>query len=85
MKLKVVLIDTVMDLNSTQNLNSITKLVLCLSFVILAQSNLFCFNYARSGHFMLRRQETPAELIKILFKLEILFKGGTEHADCTES
>ena len=39
-----------------------------LSFVSLTQSNLFCFNYkgrARPAHFMLRRQGTPAELIKI--------------------
>ena len=38
-----------------------------LSFVSLAQSNIFCFNYkgrARPGHFMLRRQGTPTELIK---------------------
>ena len=44
------------------------KLVLCLSFASLAQSNLFCFNYkgqARPGHFMLQRQGMPAELIKI--------------------
>ena len=51
------------------NLNSISKPVLCLLGVSLAQRNLFCINYkvapscTRHGHFMLQRQGAPTELI----------------------
>ena len=69
-------INDVIDLNSRREFNFYRKTGIRHIVVSLAQSNLFCLLCkrgarprarrvrARPGHFMLRRQGTPAELIK---------------------
>ena len=61
-------ISGVIDLNSGREFKFYSKTSIMCIVLSLAQSILFCFNYkgrARHGHFMLRRQGTPGERIKI--------------------
>ena len=70
------------------NLNTIAKPVLCLSFVSLAQSNLFCFIFAGwhpSWSFYAPETGSASGTNKNKnVHAQKLSKRGTEHAGCTK-